>query len=277
MRATGDNRSAARQTIETFWQHVAADVLDDHIHAALVRELADFNGPMGLGDVHHKFRTKVLREPPLCFRRTGADNPRPELFGNLNRRRANAARTTNGQHPVAGTNLRPIGEHVHGGAAREGERGGGGEIYPGGQAQKHPCRHHHSIGKPAVAPNPEQFAAQTEGFIAPLTEFALATEQVGLHRNGIAEFPFPHSGANGAYNPRHLTAGRPRQGNRHRQSAAFEPEIEVIQSASFDLDDYFSRSGLRLGQFAQLEFTGRAASDKLNSFHVGILRQREEG
>src|SRR4051812_6108020 len=43
--AAGDDASAAREAIETFDQHIAADMFDDDIHAALIRDATHFRRP----------------------------------------------------------------------------------------------------------------------------------------------------------------------------------------------------------------------------------------
>src|SRR5439155_18311178 len=73
--------------------------------------------------------------------------------------------------------------------------------------------------------------------------------------------------------PRDFAAGRARKFDRHRQTRFFEPEIEMLQPASLDLDDDLIGRGLRFRQIAQFEFSRRAMGDKLDGFHAGILTQ----
>ena len=54
-----------------------------------------------------------------------------------------------------------------------------------------------------------------------------------------------------------------------RRQRAHRVRADVIER----LDDYFARPGLRLGQVAQLELSGRAVSNELYGFHFRSLRQ----
>ena len=61
-RAAGHDRSAAREAIETFHQHFAADVFHDDVHAAFVRDAAHFGGPFRIVGIDDEFRAELLRQ-----------------------------------------------------------------------------------------------------------------------------------------------------------------------------------------------------------------------
>ena len=66
-RTAGDDGSVPRKAIETFHQRIAADVFDDEINAASVRDLADGGGPVRIGRIHDVFRAELERELSLGF------------------------------------------------------------------------------------------------------------------------------------------------------------------------------------------------------------------
>ena len=103
---------------------------------------------------------------------------------------------------------------------------------------------------PAPAPGPESHGLQVSEEVRILTledrrEFdpalaaAWAASPNPIHRNRIALPPFFHAAAHVDDPSRRFSAGRAGQGNFDRQARFFEPQIEMIQTATLDLDDHF--------------------------------------
>lgn len=176
--AAGHDGTTARETLEGFEQDVAADVLNDEIDAAFAGEAADFGGPGGVVGVDDKFRAETAGELAFGVGGTGADDAGAELFGDLNGGGADAAGPGNGEHPLAGADLGAVGEHVHGGAAGQGERGGGVKVNTLGQAHERASGDADKFGKTAIALDAEELAAQAEGFLTATAELAFAAENI---------------------------------------------------------------------------------------------------
>src|SRR6266481_3148471 len=90
--AASDNRSTTREAIETFEQHLAADVFDDDVHSAFVGNLACLVWPIRLCRVENEFRAEMSGQCALGFRAAGADDACAKLPGDLNGGRADSAR-----------------------------------------------------------------------------------------------------------------------------------------------------------------------------------------
>ena len=197
-----------------------------------------------------------------------------ELLGDLNGHRADTARAAHHENMITNANLSAIRQHVHGGAARECECGGGVEIQSGRNLHQRPRGHSDEFRKSAIARNTQQFAAQTNRFLAALTEFAHATKEIGLHRHGIADIPTRHGTAELFDASSDLATGRAWERDLDRQASGFEPEIEMIESTRHDAHYDFVRCGFGIVQCAEFKFSWRTVTDELESFHTGIVTKR---
>ena len=112
------------------------------------------------------------------------------------------------------------------------------------------------------------------------TEFASATENIGLHRHSIARVPIGNIFSHRRDLPGHLAARYARQLYRDWQTTFLQPKIKMIQAASPHRDDYFIRSGLRLRQVVNFKSTRRAVGDQLKRFHgddsIPCVRARQD-
>jgi hypothetical protein len=95
--------------------------------------------------------------------------------------------------------------------------------------------------------NTEHFALETYGFVAAKAEFTFAAKEVGLHGDVFAGPPIFDRATNGANLSGDLSARRARERDLNGETAFFEPEVEMIQTAGLDLHDHFFRTGLRFG------------------------------
>jgi len=258
------------RTIERTWKSgdtvEAADVVDTDMQY-LYREGDFFN--FMVPDTYEQLTAskEAVGEGAFGLARGRADHPGAEVPGDLDRRRAHAAGTADCQHPVPGFYVGPVGQHVHGRAAREGQRGRGFKIHARRQRHQRPRRHQHLLREPAVLLNAEQLAVQAQRFLATGAEFARAAEQVRLHGHAVAGAPVRHAGTDGRDFAGGLAAERPRQLHRHGQSRLLEPEVKPVQPAGPDADNDFLGSRCQVGQVAQFEPAGLAMSDELERFH----------
>src|SRR5207247_2624894 len=97
----------------------AADMFDNQIHAPLSGYFPHLGWPGGIIGIEDKFRAELVGQLALCFRRSGADDARAELFGDLNGGGTDSTRPADDEHPIAGTHLCASREHVHSRAASE--------------------------------------------------------------------------------------------------------------------------------------------------------------
>src|SRR5262249_54567500 len=153
-------------------------------------------------------------------------------------------------------NLRAIRQHVHGGAAGKRQRCRGVEIHTGRQADQRAGRNQNFFREPAVALHTENLATQTERFLAAPAELALAAKNIGLDRDAIAALPILHGAPVFGNRSGNFTAWSARKLERDGQAGFFEPEIEVIEAAGFDLNDDFIRTWPRLGEITEFELSG---------------------
>lgn len=123
-------------------------MLDHEIDPAFAGDFTDFTGPVGGVGIDNKFRAELFRQGALRLGGAGADDARAEFTRDLNRRRADAARAADDERPIAGPDRGAVGEHVHGGAAGEGESGGGVEVHVVRQADEGALRHDDFSAKP---------------------------------------------------------------------------------------------------------------------------------
>lgn len=261
--AAGDDGASASEAVKAFDQDIAANVFDDEIHAAAIGDFADFGWPMGIRGVEDEFRAEMLREHAFGLGRAGANDARAELLGDLDGSGANAAGAPDNQNPIACVDSRAIGEHVHGGAAGEGQGRGSVEIQSWGKADKAAGGDENFFGESAVAIHAEQLAKETERFIAALTKFTLAAKEIGLDGDFIAGFPVFDSVPHSNDPPGNFTTESAGQLNWNGQASRFCPEIDMIKAAALNLDDGFIGSGDRIRNIAQFEFSRGAVGDEL--------------
>ena len=137
-------------------------MLHHHVHAAFVRDPADFGGPVVVVGIQHAFRAEVLGQHSFGGRGAGADDARAELFRDLNRRGPDAAGAADDERPVAFADARTFGEHVHCGAAGQRERGAGVEIHARRQTHQRARRHDHFLCETTVPLNAQNHTAMAE-------------------------------------------------------------------------------------------------------------------
>ena len=138
----------------------------DQVDAAFAGEAADLGRPGG-PRVERGLRPELRRtggvwprvEPVLRTRRA-------EAHCDLDRRRTDAAGPADHQHPVARLDLGPVGQHVHGRAAGQGQRSRGLEARR--RRASAPARRWHGdlFGEPAIAVHAEHTLVQADRFLA---------------------------------------------------------------------------------------------------------------
>ena len=123
-RAASDDSSAAGEAVERLLEHFAADVFDDDVDAAAIGYLANFIGPLVGGGIDDVIGAGIHGEVAFLEARGGGDDVGAKLLCDLNGGGTDAACASHDENPIGGGNPGAIGEHVHGGAAGESERGG---------------------------------------------------------------------------------------------------------------------------------------------------------
>lgn len=211
---------------------------------------------MGICGVEDQFRPKMLCQCAFGFSRPGADDARAKLLRYLNGSRANPARAADDKHPIAPTDRCAIGEHMHRRAAGKRERSRRVEIDAFRDADKRASRDENFFGETAITIDPQQLAKQTKRLLAASTEFAFAAEKVGLDCDLITGAPVINIAANCEDATRDFAAERAGKLNWNRQAGGFSPQIDMVQPAALHLNNRFIRAWNRIGNFAQLEFTG---------------------
>jgi hypothetical protein len=118
-------------------------------------------------------------------------------------------------------------------------------------------------------------AEQAHGVIAAAAEFALAAKQVGLHGDMIAWLPDGNGAANFEDAACGFATGSTRKLYGNRQSAFFQPKIEMIESAGMNLDDDFVGGRMRVWEVPQFKLPRRAVGRELEGFHRGLFKRAE--
>ena len=272
-RAAGDDGAAAGEALEDLAEDVAADVFDDDVHAAFLGELADLRGPVGFGGVHDEFRAELEGEGAFGVAGGGGDDARAKFAGDLDGGTADATRSADDEDPVAGFHLDAVGEHVHGGAAGEGEGGGGHFIDAVRQRQEGAGGDDDFFCEAAVALDAEELAVQADGFLALPAEFTGAAEDVGLDGDAVADAPLIDVGAEGFDLAGDFAAGDAGERDGNGQRAGFAPEIEAVQTAGADADADLVGGRNGIGQVAEGQRTGTAVGEDLDGFHARHLRR----
>ena len=270
-RAAGNDGSSASEAIEAFDENVASNMFDNQVDTTAIGDFADFSRPGGVGGIENKFCAEMMSERAFGFGGAGADDASAELFGNLNRGRADAARSADDERPIPLVDRRSIGEHVHRRAAGESESGRSVEINALGKANETASGNENFFGEAAVAIDAEELAKETEGLFAAHTEFTFAAEEVGLNGDFIANTPILYVIADGEDAAGDFAAKRTWKLDGNGQSGGFGPEIDVVKAAALDLNDGIVRAGNGIGNIAQFEFSGRAVCDELEGFHSASL------
>ena len=124
-----------------------------------------------------------------------------------------------------------------------------------------PLRNDHLFRKTAIGLHTEHPRIQTHRFFALFAILALPAKQIRLNGYAMARLPARDLRSRAQDGPCDFATGRARQFNRNRERAFFGPKVEVIESTCFDLDDDFSRTGLRVRQFTHLKLSGFPMSD----------------
>ena len=165
-----------------------------------------------------------------------------------------------------------MGEHVHGCAAGEGERGRSVKINVAGQPDQRTFRHADFFGESAVPMHAEQPSLQAKRLLAARAKFAFPAEQVGLHCHAVPVSPTGDAGAKRDDLAGNLAARNARQRRRAGQAPFLQPEIEPVQPAGADPDNHLAGPGHRIGRLAINQLPRRAMRNELNGFHAGTFR-----
>ena len=219
--------------LEAGEQHRATDVFDDQVHTAPLGDFADFSRPVRVVGINRELRAELSRQRTFRFGGPGADDASAELPGDLNCRRADAARAADDQHPIALANLCAVGEHVHRCAAGQRERGCCVELHTRRQPYKCAVRYDNLFRKTAISDDAQQLAAETERLIVAPAKFTFAAKEIRWHSHLVAAFPFLDIAANRPGPRLHRQAC----GAVEPESAApgwFKPKIETIGTVTLD-------------------------------------------
>ncbi len=146
---------------------------------------------------------------------------------------------------------------------------------PAGIRTERPRRNEHFFSETAIALHTEQLTPETKRFVAATAKFTFAAEKIGLHGHLITGLPVFNVGSKRHDATGHFAAGRARERDGNRESAFFQPEIEMIEAAGLHLHHHFIRCGLGFGQIAKFKCSRRAVGDELDRFHAGIQHPRE--
>jgi hypothetical protein len=171
-----DDCPAAGEALESMFENFPSNVLDNEVHAAFLSNIANERGPARVQRIDGKFSAPLSGELAFGFGRAGGDHARAEFPGNLDGVGSHAASSSHDQNPVTGMHLRPVREHVHGGAPGETQGRGSGEVEIPRDRDERAGGDRDTLGEPAIAIHPEQFAMQADGFIAAQAEFTPPAE-----------------------------------------------------------------------------------------------------
>lgn len=160
--AAGYDGPISGEAFEAALEELAADVFDDKIDASFSGQVADLSGPIGEGGIDGMLSAEFFGESAFVFAGTGGDDVGAEFEGDLDGGGADAAGRADDQDPLPAPDLGAVREHVHGGAAGEGESGGAFEAGVSGEPNQGTGGDGHFFSETAVALHSEQLAMETE-------------------------------------------------------------------------------------------------------------------
>ena len=156
---------------------------------------------------------------------------------------------------------------MHRGAARQRERRGRHKVHIVRQFCQRTLGHNHLLSKTAVALDADHLTVEAKRLLAVRAILALAAKNIGLDRDAVAPLPIPHALAGCKDRAGDFAAWRARQRDGQRQTALFEPEIEMIQATGEHLHDDLAGRRFRVRQVTKLKLTWFSAGNELDGFH----------
>ncbi len=265
--AAGDDGAVAGEAFEASFEDTAAHVFDDEVNAASAGELADLGGPVVAAGVDGVVGAEFEGERAFGFRGTGGDDGGAEGFGDGDGGGADAAGGAHHEDGLAGLDAGAVVEHVHGGAAGEGERSGGLEAHGVRQADEGAGRNEDLLGKAAVPLDPEELAMQADGFLPGLAKLTGAAEQIRLNGHPVAGLPVGNAGSDGPNLAGGFAALGEGQGKREGETGLLGPEIQPVQPAGADVHDGVAGAGGGVGDVAEGMLAGVPVGEELEGFH----------
>jgi len=242
-------------------------VLENDVHAAIVREAANFLSD-GHDAVMNDFVGAELPGFGDFFVVAGrGDHAAAEEFSNLDGGAANTAAGGENEDVFARLELRAIDEHVPGGL--EDQRNGGGmgpiEVFGVG----------HAIDFRAA----DEFGAATINHVAEIGEVAaavvvaakaggtFAAGNAGSENDFLADVDSADFGADFGDFAGDVAAGNVGEWNLEAGKAAAHPEVEMVEGAGVNADEDFVATKLRLGDIGVLENGRVAVMTEDDGFH----------
>src|SRR5947208_8488717 len=121
-RATGHQSAAAPETAERVVPRRGSDVLDHHIHAALVGQGTHLCGHLLRAVVEGHIGAELLRRGKFGVVRGGHDDPRADELGDAHRGQGHAPADSPYERRLTGPEVRPWTEYTAGCQLHERER-----------------------------------------------------------------------------------------------------------------------------------------------------------
>jgi len=242
-------------------------VLEDHVHAALAGDAADFVANFLGMVVDGVVGAELAGFFELFAAACSGDYPSAEKFGDLNSGAANAAACAENEHVVTRLKLGAGYQHVPGGL--EDERYGSGfferktlrirqAIYFGdaNELGRATVNHVAEIGELAAAVVESRDACGTLAAGYPGGEnYFLPDTDGGDFRSDLRDLAGD------------VAAGNVRKGYRNARQALADPNVEMVQGASVNADEHFVGANGRLGDGGVFQNFRRAVLLEDDGFH----------
>ena len=265
--AAGYQATARSKALDTVIPRGDADMLDDHIDAAVMGEPAHLFADRHDAVMDHFIGPKLPGLGEFFVIASGSEHTSAEKFRDLDGRAANTAAGRKNEDVLPGLQLRPMHQHVPGGEEneRDGSSVGPLQILRIGHAVHlrasnvlgaATIQHVAEVGEVAAA---VVVAGNASGTFAAgdarSKDNFFADEHGGYFRPDLDDFAGD------------VAAGNVRQRNGNAGKAAAHPEVQMIEGAGVDAHQDFVIPGVGFGHFGVMKNSGVAVAVEDNRFH----------
>jgi hypothetical protein len=252
--AAADHEPAVlRERVEAHLEELAADMLEDHVHAAAVGGSHHLRRHVLLAVVDRDVETELPRSRQLVVRAGVADHERARQLRELQGGRADPAPDAVDQQGLAGLELRSGEEHVPGGRERDLRRGRGLVGEPIRDADQVPRRAGELLRVAAGGREADEARGQAQRLAAGAAVPAFAARVHQVRHHAVADLPAADALAERGDPPDRLDAEDERRLHVEARDAFAYVDVEVVEGARRDLDQHLARTGLRIVHLLDLQ------------------------
>src|SRR5208337_1980238 len=248
-----DEAAGGGETFDALVPGGFADVLENDVHAAIVREAANFLGDRHDAVMNHFVGAELPGFGDFFVIAGGGDHAATEEFGDLDGGGADAAAGGDNEDVFARLELRAIDEHVPGGL--EDQRHGSGvspiQVFRIGHAIDVGAAD--KFGAAAINHVAEIGKVAATVFIAGKAGGTSSTGDARRKDNFLADVDGADFGTDFGDFAGNVAAGDVGKWSLEAGEAAAHPEIEMIEGAGVNADEDFAAAELRLGDVGVVE------------------------